>query len=86
MEARTHLGEIMKRSALQGVSFIVEKSGIPMVVIMDVKNYEQYKQLMEERNQDFEIIDKIRSKMPDMSEEEINDVVNNSIKSIRKRT
>jgi len=84
MEARTHLGDIMKRSVLKGVSFIVEKAGIPMVVIMDVKNYEQYKQLMEERNQDFEVIDAIRSKLPNISEEDVKSLVNDSIKSIRK--
>jgi hypothetical protein len=55
-----------------------------MVVIMDVKNYEQYKQLMEERNQDFEVIDAIRSKLPDMSEEDVKPLVIDSIKSIRK--
>lgn len=84
LEARNHFGEIMKLSMIQGDNFIVEKSGIPMVAIINVQNYEKYKQLMEEREKDFQILDKIRSQMPEMTEEKIQRLVNESIKAVRK--
>jgi len=59
LEARVHLGEIMKRSITKGEVFIIEKSGIPIVVIMNIKDYkgyEEYKQSMEERDKDFEAL------------------------------
>ena len=34
VKARTHFGEIMKKSYKKGSRFVVEKSGIPMVVIL----------------------------------------------------
>lgn len=85
MEARTHFGEIMKKTMVNGVSFIVEKAGIPMVAILDLKSYEQFKQLLEERDRDFEIVNQIRSKIPDMPEEEINALVKDSIQAVRKK-
>lgn len=85
MEARTHFGEIMKKSFLNKISFIVEKAGIPMVAIMDVQSYEQYKQLLEERDRDFEVVNQLRSKIPDMAEEEVKALVSDSIKSVRKK-
>lgn len=85
LEARVHLGEIMKRSITKGENFIIEKSGIPAVVIMNIKDYEEYKQLMEERDKDFEVINRIRSKMPDMTEKEITNLVSESINAVRKK-
>lgn len=85
MEARTHFGEIMKKTVVKKVNFIVEKAGIPMVAILDVQSYEQYKQLLEERDRDFEMVNQIRSKIPDMAEEDIKALVEDSIKSVRKK-
>ncbi len=85
LEARNHLGEIIKRSVVNGDCFIVEKSGIPMVAIINVQDYEEFKQLMAERENDFEMIERLRSKMPDMAEEEIHKLVNESVAAVRKK-
>ena len=85
LEARNHLGEIIKRSVVKGDCFIVEKSGIPMVAIINVQNYEEYKHLMEERENNFAVVERIRSKMPDMTEEEIHKLVNESVAAVRRK-
>ncbi|MBU4457914.1 MAG: type II toxin-antitoxin system Phd/YefM family antitoxin, partial [Candidatus Omnitrophica bacterium] len=58
VEARVHLGEIMKRSFKKGERFIVEKSGIPMIAIL---NAEEYTRIIQEREEQFKIFDKIKS-------------------------
>ena len=81
LEARMHLGEIMKRSYKNGERFIVEKSGIPMVVIL---NANEYTRIIEEREARFAILDRIRTKIPETAEEEIKKDIDKSIQTIRK--
>lgn len=82
LEARMHLGEIMKRAYKDGVRFIVEKSGIPMVVILRVTEYTQYIQEREER---FNALESIWSKVPKVPAEETHEDVQKVIKIIRKK-
>jgi len=64
VEARTHFGEIMKRAFKKGDRFIVEKSGIPMIAIL---NANEYVQLIQEHEERFKILDRIKAKLPDLS-------------------
>ena len=82
LEARVHLGEIMKRSYKHGERFIIEKSGIPMVVIL---NANEYAKVIEEREERFKILDRIKNKIPDIPEEEIKKDVDKVIQTIRKK-
>lgn len=40
-QARIHFGEVIRRAYTEGEPVIVEKDGIPMVVILSVPAYEQ---------------------------------------------
>lgn len=80
VEARVHLGEIMKRSFKKGERFIVEKAGIPMIVILSA---EEYSRLIRDREEEFKIFDKIRSNIPDIPAEEMEKDVNKAIQAIR---
>lgn len=82
VKARTHLGEIMRRSFKKRERFIVEKSGIPMVAIL---NATEYQQIVEEREERFRILEKIKSKLPTVPEEEIQKDVAQAIHSVRKK-
>jgi hypothetical protein len=82
VEARRHLGEIMKRAFKKGEHFIVEKSGIPMVAIL---NTTEYLNLIQEREERFKILDRIRGNLPDVSAEEVEKDVNKTIRVVRKR-
>lgn len=82
VEARVHLGEIMKRSFKNGECFIVEKAGIPMIAIL---NAAEYTRLIQEREEQFKIFEKIRLKVPDMPAEEVEKDASKAIKAIRKK-
>ena len=81
VEARVHLGEIMKRSFKKGDRFIVEKSGIPMIAIL---NANEYSHLIEEREERFKILDRIKAKLPDVSAEEAEKDTATAVQAIRR--
>jgi prevent-host-death family protein len=83
VEARTHFGEIMKRSLKKGERFIVEKSGIPMVVILNANEYER---IIHEREERFKILDRIKAKLPGISSEEVEKDVKETIRKIREES
>ena len=82
VEARVHLGEIMKKSFKTGERFIVEKAGIPMIAILSAN---EYTRLIQEREEQFKIFDKIKSQVPDIPAEEVEKDVNKTIRTIRKK-
>lgn len=81
VEARVHLGDIMKRSFKKGDRFIVEKAGIPMIAILSA---EEYTRFIQEREEQFKIFDRIRAKAPDVSAEEIEKDIRAAIQAVRK--
>ena len=81
-EARVHLGEIMKRSFKKGDRFIVEKAGIPMIAILSADEYNRF---IQEREEQFKIFDRIRSKVPDAEVEEIEKDVRAATRAVRKK-
>jgi prevent-host-death family protein len=82
VKARTHFGEIMKKSYKKGARFVVEKSGIPMVVILNAQDYTRMVEAEEER---FKILDRIKSKLPNHSEDTIFEDVSKAVSAVRKR-
>ncbi len=82
VEARVHLGEIMKRSFKKGDRFIVEKAGIPMIAILSADEYTRF---IQEREEQFKIFDKIRSKAPGVPVKEVERDVNKAIRAVRKK-
>jgi len=82
VKARTHFGELMKKSYIKGARFIVEKSGIPMVVILNAQDYNRMVEASEER---FKILDRIKSKLSKVSEDVILEDVSKAVSSLRKR-
>lgn len=82
VEARVHLGEIMKRSFKNGDRFIVEKAGIPMIAILSADEYTRF---IQEREEQFKIFDKIRAKAPNLPVEEIEKDVRVAMQAVRKK-
>lgn len=81
VEARVHLGNIMKRAFKKGESFIVEKSGIPMIAIVSAA---EYLSLVREREERFSVIDHIKQGLPDEPTQEIESDVNHALQATRK--
>lgn len=80
--ARVHLGDIMKRAFRNREHFIVEKSGLPMVAIL---NADEYFELVQEREERFAVLDRIKARLPDVSPEEVERDVQAAIRVIRGR-
>ena len=85
LKARTHLGEIMQRSYKKGERFIVEKAGIPMVVILNAREYEEFARMMEEREERFKILDRMKDKIPLKASDEIESDVNEALDAVRQK-
>ena len=82
LEARTHFGDIMKRAFNSNESFIVQKSGIDMVVIVNAMQYKRFIQAREER---FKVLDRVRENLPAASAHEVEDDVIKAIAEVRKQ-
>ena len=82
LEARTHLGEIMKEVQGGRVRVLVEKSGIPMVGIISA---EEFQRLIAEREARFEVVDRIRSRIPTVPDTEVQRDVQEALKRTRRR-
>ena len=82
LEARTHLGEIMKEVQGGRVRVLVEKSGIPMVGIISA---EEFQRVIAEREARFEVVDRIRSRMPPVPDAEVERDIREALKHVRRR-
>lgn len=80
LEARTHLGELMKKAYRGEERFIVEKSGIPMVAIIGV---DEFTSLIRAREKRFEVYDRIQAKTKGFSEKEVEKDVEEAVKAVR---
>ncbi len=80
-EARQRFADLLGRVGYGGEVAIVERSGKPMVALIPVEVYER---LVAEREARFQVLDRIRSKLPDISENEVDNDVSQAIDAIRK--
>ena len=79
-EARQRFADLLGRVGYGGEIAIVERSGKPMVALIPVELYEQ---LVAEREARFQILDRIRSKLPEIPGEEVEKDVSQAIDALR---
>ena len=82
LEARTQLGQIMKEVQGGRVRVLVEKSGVPMVGIISA---EEFQRVIAEREARFEVVDRIRGRLPSVSDTEMQRDVREALKQVRRR-
>lgn len=82
LEARTHLGEILKKAYKGESRFIVEKSGIPMVAIIGI---DEFTSLVKAREERFEVYDRIQAKTKGFTAEEVEKDVEEAVRAIRSK-
>ena len=82
LEARTQLGRLMKEVRRDGVRVLVEKSGVPMVGIISA---EEFQRLVVERDARFEVLDRIRRRLPVVSEKQLARDVASAVREVRRR-
>ncbi len=81
-EARRRFADLLGRVGYGGEIAIVERSGKPMVALIPVDVYER---LIAEREKRFQVLDRIRSKLTDFPEEEVENDINQAIDALRGR-
>jgi prevent-host-death family protein len=82
LEARTQLGQLMKDVQKGGARVLVEKSGVPMVGIISA---DEFKRLVAEREARFEVVDRIRGRLPAIPEAKVSEDVRAAVKHARRR-
>jgi prevent-host-death family protein len=81
-EARQKLSELVGRVHYGGDTVILESSGRPMAAVVPL---EMYNRMMAEREERFQIIDEIRARMPQVSEEEADADIAEALAAVRER-
>ena len=79
-EARDRFADLVGSVHYGGEEVIVERSGRPMAAVIPVEMYEK---LVAERRARFEVMDRIRSRLPDRTAEEIETDVAAAIEEVR---
>ena len=79
-EARNRFSDLLGSVHYGGQVVIVERSGKPMVAVIPVEMYEQ---VVAEREARFQVLDRIRSRVPDVSAEEVARDVAETIDAVR---
>ncbi len=82
LAARTQLGRIMKEVQRGQLRVLVEKSGIPMVGIISA---DEFQRVIAEREARFEVIDRIRRRLPSVPDAEVQQDVRDALKQVRRR-
>ena len=81
-EARQKFADLLGRVGYGKEVAIVERSGKPIVALIPVEVFEQ---LVAEREARFQVLDRIRSKLPDIPEEEQEQDIEDAITAVRAR-
>ena len=79
-EARNNFADLLGRVGYGGQTVIVERSGKPMAALIPAAVYEQ---LIAEREARFEVLDRIRSRLPELSSEEVERDVAQALAAVR---
>lgn len=82
LTARTQLGRIMKEVYSGQLRVLVEKSGVPMVGIISA---DEFQRVIAEREARFEVIDRVRRRLPRVSDAEVRRDVREALKQVRQR-
>ena len=79
-DARQKFAELLGRVGFGGEIAIVERSGKPMVALIPVEMYEQ---LIAEREARFQVLDRIRSRLPEKTRVEVQQDIDQAIAAVR---
>ena len=82
LEARTQLGQIMKEVQGGRLRVLVEKAGVPMVGIISA---DEFQSLIAEREARFEVVDRIRRRLPRVPDTEVQRDVQEALTRVRRR-
>ncbi len=79
-EARNNLADLLGMVHYRGQVVIIERSGRPMAAVIPVELYEQ---LIAEREARFQVLDRIRERLPEAPAEEVEQDVTEAVDAVR---
>jgi prevent-host-death family protein len=79
-EARNNFADLLGRVGYGGEAIIVERSGSPLIAMIPV---EMYQQLVAEREARFQVLQRIRSRLPQIPAEEVDQDVAEAVTAVR---
>lgn len=79
-EARSNFAQLLGEVHYGGQTVVVKRSGRPMVAIIPVQ---EYRRVVSEREARFQILDEIRSRMPNIPAEEVERDVAEAVAAVR---
>ena len=82
-QARQKLGELVNAVYKRHVRVVVEKSGIPVVAMVSLRDLERWTRLDREREERFKVLDDIRAKNANKTAEEVERDVAEEIAALR---
>ena len=82
-EARDKFADLVGSVHYGGEEIIVERSGRPVAAVIPVTTYER---LVAERRARFEVLDRIRSRLPELSPEQIEADVTKVVTRVRRKS
>lgn len=82
-EARQQWSQVLNQVFRRQTRVVVEKSGIPVAAIISASDLERLSRLEQEREEDFAIIDEMRTAFADVPEEELEREVIRALTQVR---
>ncbi len=79
-EARNSFSDLLGKVHYGGQTVIIERSGKPVIAMISAETYEQ---LIAEREARFHVIDRIRSRLPDVPLHEVEEDVAEALAAVR---
>lgn len=84
MNLRREFGTLLDRADYRNESFVIERAGKPKAVLVPYSEFEQLQRIRREaREQFFATVDEMREAFSDLSEQEINALVEEAVQSVR---
>jgi prevent-host-death family protein len=79
-DARNNFADLMGKVHYGGQTVIVERSGKPVIAMISADTYQQ---LIAEREARFQVIDRIRGRLPDVTADEVERDVAEAIAAVK---
>lgn len=84
MALRRESGTLLDRADYRNESFVIERAGKPKAVLVPYTEFEQLQRIRQEAEERFfAAVDEMREAFSDMSEQEINALVDEAVQSVR---
>jgi prevent-host-death family protein len=84
MDLRRESGTLLDRADYRRESFVIERAGKPKAVLVPYSEFEQLQRIRQEaENRFFATVDEMREAFSDMSEQDIDTLVDEAVQSAR---